>query len=186
MEDFRTISVVLSMVLGLGVTRLLLGGVTVFRIRRNYPIDWLPVSWAVYLFLTQLQYWWAINTLPSLKPAFAFTDFVFLVLLTLMLFLASALLLPSRTEDETVGLRNHFETDGRFGLLALAGFLALAAMTNILFFDAPVLAVWSALDFPLIALPLLVFGTRSRRIQAAATLVYLPLLAIDIWISITL
>ncbi|PZM14850.1 hypothetical protein CPY51_09110 [Rhizobium tubonense] len=37
--------------------------------------------------------WWVINQLPSLEPAFTFPEFIFLVLLTLMLFLSAALLL---------------------------------------------------------------------------------------------
>lgn len=103
MTDFGRIVTVLSMVLGLGVTRLLLGLVTVFRIRRESPLDWVPLAWAAILFAIQLQYWWAITLLPSVKPTFSFPDFIFLVLLTLMLFLSAALMLPSRSEDEKTG-----------------------------------------------------------------------------------
>ena len=101
MDEFRLMATVLSMVLGLGVTRLLLALVTVFRIRRQAPIDWLPLAWAAIIFITQLQFWWAITRLPSMGRAFTFADFIFLVSLTLMLFLAAVLLLPTRAEDES-------------------------------------------------------------------------------------
>ena len=121
------------MILGLSVTRLLLGLVTVFRIRRTSPIDWVPLVWAVVLFETQLEYWWAINQLPSLRTTYTFEEFIFLVLLTLTLFLSAALLLPSRNEDELNGLRVYFEQDGRYSLLSYSAFLTLGFVANIFF-----------------------------------------------------
>ena len=184
MDEFRMMATVLSMVLGLGVTRLLLGFVTVFRIRRVSPADWLPLVWAGILFVEQLQFWWAINQLPAIRQEFTFGDFIFLVVLTLTLFLAAALLLPSRSEDEAGGLRRYFERDGRYGLLAFAGFLSLGFIANLRFFQAPLVAPWSLLDLPLILLPVAVFFATSRKAQACITIGYLPLLAVDTWISL--
>ena len=89
-----------SMVLGLGMTRLLLGLVTVFRTRSISPVDWLPLTWAAVIFVMMLQYWWAINRLPLVMTNFFFVNFSYIIVLTLMLFLSAALLLPSREEDE--------------------------------------------------------------------------------------
>ncbi|WP_354044155.1 hypothetical protein [Devosia sp. UYZn731] len=174
---------VLSMVLGLGVTRLLLGVVTVFRIRNKAAVDWLPLGWAVCLFMQQLEYWWAINQLPMIKSTFSFTDFVSLVILTMTLFVASALLLPSRTEDEAVDLRSYFETEGRYGLLAMSVFSLLAFLTNVFFFNAAPFAPWSVLDASLIVLPAIAFFAGPRRLQVGMFCIYLPVLALDIWIS---
>ena len=185
MDEFRMMATVLSMVLGLGVTRLLLGLVTVFRIRLTSRTDWLPLVWAGIVFVDQLQFWWAINQLPAVRQAFTFGDFIFLVVLTLTLFLAAALLLPSRSEDETDGLRRYFERDGRYALLAFAAFLSLGFVANIRFFKATPLAPWSLLDLPMIALPVAVFFATSRKTQACITIGYVPLLAVDIWISLT-
>lgn len=91
MDTFHVVMTVLSMVLGLSVTRQLLGLVTVFRIRRQSRTDWVPLIWSLSLFLTQLEYWWALNELPLTRPDYSFIDFVSLVTLTLMLFLAAAL-----------------------------------------------------------------------------------------------
>ena len=184
MDDFRMISTVLSIVLGLGVSRLLLGLVTVFRIRRRSRPDWIPLAWVGFVFADQLQFWWAINQLPAIHPAFGFADFIFLVMLTFMLFLTSALLLPSRAEDETDGLWRYFQQDGRYGLLAFAGFLILGFLANLLFFQADPFATWSLLEVPMIAVPVAVFIARSRRTQAWLTMAYLPLLTVDTWVSL--
>jgi hypothetical protein len=176
---------VLSMVLGLGVTRLLLGLITVFRIRRQAKLDWVPLVWSLCLFLTQLEYWWAINQLPASRPSFSFLDFVSLVVLTLALFAASALLLPSRPEDEAMDLRQYFETEGRFALLAMAIFSGLGFLANLVFFEAPLIALWSLLDLPIMGLLLLGFLANRRAVQATTACLYLPLLLVDIWVSLS-
>lgn len=172
------------MVLGLSVTRVLLGLVTVFRIRRSSPIDWVTLVWVGILFMIQLEFWWAINQLPSLRPKFSFLEFVFLVLLTMMLFLAAALVLPSRSEDEQHGLRRYYELDGRYALLPLSGFLILGFIANLAFFDEPVLSVGSITDIPMIIVPIAAFFTKDRRIYSRLCLAYIPLAAFDTFISL--
>ncbi|WP_166219372.1 hypothetical protein [Pseudomonas atagonensis] len=56
MSNFPIVATILSMILGLSVTRLLLGALTVFRIRRAAAPDWVALLWAVMLFATQLDF----------------------------------------------------------------------------------------------------------------------------------
>lgn len=156
----------------------MLGAVTVFRIRRSSPGDWLPLCWAAILFAEQLQFWWAISDLSLQRPTLSFAQFVFLALMPLMLFLSAALLLPSRPEDEAEGLRRHFERDGRYGLLSFAVYSALGVVTNALFFQASLSDAWALVAVPLTLMPVAVF-VASRRLQVWLTLAYLPLLALD-------
>ncbi|KQS71700.1 hypothetical protein ASG39_20815 [Rhizobium sp. Leaf371] len=182
--NFPIVATVISMVLGLSVTRLLTGLVTVFRIRRSSQLDWVPLAWSGILFLTQLQYWWAINQLSALRPTFQFGEFLFLVLMTLMLFLTAALLLPSRGEDEARGLRVYFEEDGRFALLSLTAFFLFGLVVNVFGFQSPIESAWAVTDIPMIVLPVLAFLSRKRNYYAAITALYLPLCALDVWISL--
>jgi hypothetical protein len=184
MDDFRMIATVLSMVLGLGVTRLLLALVTIFRIRQRCPPDWLPLLWATFIFVDQLEFWWAINQLPSLRSSFTFVDFVFLVLLTLMLFLSAALLLPSGAEDEQEGLRRYFERDGRFGLLAFTAYSVLGIVANLVFFAAPPAGAWMWVAIVLALMAFVVGVSGNRRLQAWVSLAYIPVLGFDLWLSL--
>ena len=172
------------MVLGLGVTRLLIGVITVFRTRRNAQVDWLPLAWTACLFLIQLEFWWAINQLPMTRSTYSFPDFVSLVVLTLSLFVASALILPNRPEDESLGLRGYFETEGKFALLAIAAFGVCGFLANLYFFEAPLVSLWALLDVPVILLPVLGFFAKHRSLQVATVSLYLPLLALDVWVSL--
>jgi hypothetical protein len=185
MDDFRMILTVLSMVLGLGVTRVLLGLVTVFRTRHASRVDWLPLCWAGVLFAVMLEYWWAINQLPLVMTRFSFLDFIYLVVMTMMLFMAAALLLPSRAEDEQASMRTFFEREGRFGLIPLSGFLVLAFVANAVYFHSTPLSTWGLLDIPMIAIPLAAFLARERPAQVWLAAAYVPLVLVDIWVSLS-
>ncbi|MCO6049314.1 hypothetical protein NGM99_05860 [Mesorhizobium sp. RP14(2022)] len=184
MNSFPIVATVISMILGLSITRLLLGLVTVFRIRRSSQADWVPLAWSGVLFEIQLQFWWAVNQLPVLQPTYGFGDFLFLVALPLTLYVSAALILPSRGEDEKIALREYFEADGRYALLALTAFLLLGFLINIFFFRSPMESIWALIDLPMIVLPTLAFFLKERRCYVAITLVYLPLAGLDLWISL--
>ena len=172
---FRWLSVILSMILGLGVTRLLTGLVVVLRARREAPLDWLPLVWAANVFVVQLQYWWAVNNLPPDAPDFTFPTFVAFLVLPTALYLASVLLLPGSRSDEAGSLATYFRRSGRWSLVVLAGYFALATVGNWTYFDVPVLSFLTFANLPMILLPLLVAFSSSRSLRAAVTLAYLPL-----------
>lgn len=185
LTNFPIVATVLSMILGLSVTRLLLGALTVFRIRRSVAPDWVALVWAVTLFTTQLQFWWAVNSLPAVKVVYSFPEFLLLVLLALSLFVSAALLLPSRSEDEQNGLRLYFEQDGRYALLFLSTYLVLGLIVNVFFFQASPVALWGVLDVIMILLPLCTFVAKSRKAYSILTLMYVPVIVIDTVISLT-
>jgi hypothetical protein len=185
MSNFPIIATVLSMILGLSVTRLLLGSLTVFRIRRDAKVDWIPLVWAAILFTMQLDFWWAVNSLPSIKTTFTFPEFLLLVLLALSLFISAALLLPSRSEDEKDGLRIYFEQDGRFALLSISVYLIFGFIVNVVLFEASPWAPWGGLDLIMMLLPLIAFSFNSRRVYSVITLVYAPLSILDITVTLS-
>ena len=174
--SLRWLSVMISMILGLGVARLLTGLVVVFRARGSSRLDWLPLVWAANIFVVQLQYWWAVNNLPPDAPPFTFPTFIAFLLLPTLLYLAAALLLPAAAEDEPAGLYAYFQRAGRWALALLAAYLALAEAANALFFDVPLAATLTLLGLPTLLLPLVVVFARARWLRAAVTIGYLPLL----------
>ena len=184
MSNFPIVATVLSMILGLSVTRLLLGMLTVFRIRRTATPDWVALVWAGILFATQLEFWWAVNALPEIKVTFTFLEFLLLVLLSLSLFVSAALLLPSRSEDEQNGLQTYFEQDGRYALLSLSTYFVLGLIVNMTFFQASPIALWGVLDILMVLLPVCAFKAKSRKSYSLITLAFVPISVIDTAISL--
>ncbi len=173
MDTFRWMSTVFSLILGLGVARILLASVAIFRARGLNRIDWLPCLWAFVIFIQQITFWWSLEELATTIRHWTFPNFLLLVSLVLSLFLAAAAILP--TDGITSGsLREFFERDGRWGLLALAAFNAIAVAINALFWRVDLLSPGELLNLGLVVLPLVVFAGQ-RRVQIAATLLYIPL-----------
>ena len=183
MDSFRWIAVALSMILGLGVTRLLSAVVAVFRSRHHAQLDWVPLVWTGCIFLWQLQYWWAIIELPGLIKAWTLRSFLMLVSLTLLLFVSAALVLPPSELGEEVSLRTSFERDGRWALVSLSTYFGLALVTDWLLWSLSPFSLSGAMLVLLILLPLGFVWSRSRPVQEAITILYVPL---SIWAALEL
>ncbi|MFJ2982886.1 MULTISPECIES: hypothetical protein [unclassified Pseudomonas] len=106
------------------------------------------------------------------------------MLLALALFVSSALILPSRSEDEREGLCVYFEQDGRYALLFLSGYYLLGFIVNMLLFGVSPMALWGAFDVIMIMITLCVFAASSRKAYALLTVAFVPLNIADQVISL--
>jgi hypothetical protein len=174
-DSFRWIAVALSMLLGIGVTRLLAAGVSVFRSRTHARLDWIPLVWAVCVFLWQIQFWWAIVELGSIVEVWTLDRFLLLVALALSLFVAAALVLPPNELAPGDDLRAAFERDGRWALVALSLYFVLALLVDWKLWSISPWSVEGAYLAALIVLPIVAIAARRRRTQALVALAYLPL-----------
>lgn len=174
-DSFRWIAVALSMLLGIGVTRLLAAGVSVFRSRTHARLDWIPLVWAVCVFLWQIQFWWAIVELGSIVEVWTLDRFLLLVALALSLFVAAALVLPPNELAPGDDLRASFERDGRWALVALSLYFVLALLVDWKLWSISPWSVEGAYLAALIVLPIVAIAARRRRTQALVALAYLPL-----------
>ena len=176
-DAFRWISVALSMVLGLGVARLLTALVAQFHARRHRTADWLPLAWTAIIFVHQISFWWGIEELSAM-PAHRWTaaSFVLLLSLVVTLFLAAALVLPFTDTENVTSLRQFFAMDGRWSLPVLAAYNALAMIANVhVFYSGDTLAE-IAPNLALVALAIAAFLS-PRRYQALATIAYAAVMA---------
>jgi hypothetical protein len=180
-DAFRLISVALSIVLGLGITRLLGASVAVFRTRHLVALDWQPLAWAGCIFIWQLQFWWAIIELPALVGTWTLAEFLFLLALPLLLFLAAALVLPPAELPPGASLALVFATDGRWALVPLAVYFVVATIADALFWGLPFLSLAAGLNALLAALPLAFLATPGRGARAAITLAYVALTLVGAW-----
>jgi len=175
MDSFRWLAVALSILLGLGVTRLLSALIDVFRSRREAKADWVPLTWAACIFLWQIQYWWAIEELPSLVKVWTPGSFLILVGLALLLFAAASLILPPAALGAGRSYRAEFERDGRWSLVALSAYFVLALIADWLFWGVSPLSRWGVFLIGLIVLPLVSAWSPSRRVVEVTTVLYVPL-----------
>jgi hypothetical protein len=181
-DAFRWISVALSMILGLGVTRLLASMVVVFRSRNHATLDWVPIVWAACIFVQHLQFWWAIIELPTLIHTWTLGTFSILVSLTLLLYVSAALVLPHNELGRGESLLTSFQQDGRWALASLSAYFVVALVADMKFWGATLDKADVASLVSLTALPLGYLCLRSRRLQAIVTVAYAAACVLSAWL----
>ena len=173
MSTFEYFSVALTFVLGLGLARLLLGGLYVFRNRHRHAIDWIPVAWAAVVFLLQIQFWWGIFQLNALIDVWSQRVFLTFLALTLLLFVAGALILPSSDDHAGDGLSEYFQENGRWALVAMSAYAAGTVAANWYLFGVSPLNPAGLAIAAFAVLPIAAFHAPSRRVRGGLTLAFL-------------
>lgn len=59
MAPFEHLSVLISIILGLGIVRLLVSSQRLVQAADRVKIYWLPIFWAVLIFVGLIEWWWA-------------------------------------------------------------------------------------------------------------------------------
>jgi len=166
------------MVLGIGLTRLLSSAVMILRNRGEFEFDLLPIAWAAFIFIAQIQFWWGILELSSLMSVWTLGNFLILLSMPLLLFVAAALVLPHEPRKQDLSLRKGFERDGRLSLIALALYNVIASVADALWWSVDFVSVQGTMLVGLAILPLWLFFASSLPVQIAITVVYGVLLIV--------
>jgi len=124
MDPFSYLAVLISIILGLGITQLLSGLGRLLQERRRVRLYWPTIVWVGLLLVLHVQTWWAMFGLRTLS-SWSFLAFLLVLLQPVVLFLLAALLLPDSGSETARDLRANYFAHSRwfFGL----GVLLLAA-----------------------------------------------------------
>ena len=117
MDNFNYLAVLISIILGLGITQLLSGFGRWVESRIAFPAYAPTMLWAANLLLMHVQTWWAMYGL-RFHTDWTFLEFIVVLLQPIALFLLAAVVLPSSTAAE-LDLKANYYTQRRwfFGLL---------------------------------------------------------------------
>lgn len=107
MSDFEFISIILSIVVGLTITRVLGGLASVVEHRRGLRVNWLSIGWSVQVLLWSVAFW--LGTVNSTRRLDSWTlgSFAVLLSLAIALYFLAAVVLPTQI-DSTTDLVAHF------------------------------------------------------------------------------
>lgn len=172
MSIFEYVIAALLLVLGLGITQLLSDAVDTFRSRQRINLHWIPLAWVGLVFVWQIQFIWAIFELNELIKSWTAAKFIVLLFMTLLLFVAGALIVPKVSSDESPDSWEQFLQDGRWSLIFMSCFFLLAFLANPLLFDVPMLLPINLLDFFLCIILILTQFARSETIWASMTIAF--------------
>ncbi len=126
MGAFEYLSVLISIVLGLGITHLLTGFGRWVEGRSEFPAFGPALAWAGFLLLVHIQTWWTMFGYTQHR-AWTFLEFVVILLQPMVLFLLTLLVFPS-SDARRQDLRENFlhQRPWFFGLLVVLLIVSLA------------------------------------------------------------
>lgn len=94
MTPFEYVSVLISIILGLGITLILTGLAEIIKRLGTIKIYWPYIIWIVLVFVLHLQEWWITYELKSVTR-WSLQSFLFVVSYPILLFILANLLFPA-------------------------------------------------------------------------------------------
>lgn len=98
MSAFEFVSVLMSIVVGLGITRLLSSASNLVEHRASIRFDSVTLVWAANILLYLVIYWWVVVGNWRGRTTWSFPSFVSLFLYGVFLYFCAALILPENAE----------------------------------------------------------------------------------------
>jgi hypothetical protein len=133
---FEYLAVIVSVIIGLGLTRILEGVGRQLEARDRVRVYWAHLVFTAIVFLGHLLFWWLFWSSRDVE-AWSFFPFLFLLLQPIILYLLAGLCFPDFSDTEPIDFRAFYYRNHRwfFGLFALL--MVLISLRDILFRSVP-------------------------------------------------
>jgi hypothetical protein len=131
MKPFDYVSVIISVVIGLGLSHLLTGFVELVKARRRIRFYWIHLLWVGLTFMGHVFLWWSLWNLRGLQ-VWNFFSFLLLLLQPVLLFVVAAFLIPELNPEEPLDLRDYFYENHSAIFGAGTAFTVLMLVRNVL------------------------------------------------------
>lgn len=140
MSEFDYLAVLISIVLGLGMSHVLSTSAQLVRYRRAVRFYTPTLLWLLILFLVHVQIWWAVFELRSVRE-WSFIGFMLVLAVPVLAYSMSVLLAPDFDRETLVDLRGSYFEQRRwfyalFGLLPAASLAQELAIRGFIIGDA--------------------------------------------------
>jgi hypothetical protein len=126
LSSFEYITVLISIVVGLGVTQILTGIADLIKKAHKVVLYWPHVLWILFVLLLLIQDWWLTYELKLFHP-WRLPSFLFIMLYPINLFVLAKLLFPNKHKGKVIDLKvfyyKHFR--GIFLMLAISAFISV-------------------------------------------------------------
>ena len=178
MDGFKYLSVMVSILLGLGISTLFGGIGNLVQIRRRVKLFWLHSLWVMLLVFLHLHMWWSFWALRGVTEWTYFT-FVYILIGPGALVIASHMIIPELIGERIDVERYYFDSSPLFfGILTVAAVWAmfLEPIMGLRGFLHPfrILQVMAIVAFTTCA------ASRDRRLHALAIILIVVMLVIGI------
>jgi multisubunit Na+/H+ antiporter MnhG subunit len=173
---FEFLMVLISVVVGLGLTEILSGAAGLLRVRESVRFHWIHVLFQFGIFFALLQQWWESWDLASVQ-VISFGAVFFMLLPPICLYLIAHLLYPSPSAEADLEAYYYRQAPLLWGLVVLgtvSGTFILPVLEG-----NPILHPANLSGIPMIAICLALIVSRSRKVHAVLTPGVLAMVILD-------
>ena len=160
---FEFLMVLVSVVIGLGITEILTGWANLLRARDGVRFYWIHVAFQFGVFFALLQQWWEFWDLAGVGEI-SFVAVLTVLTPPIFLFLIAHLLFPVRSEDVDLEEYYYRHAPLLWGLV-IVGTLQ-GTFVHPLVFDYPVFHLANISGIPMMALCVFLAVSKNRRVHA--------------------
>lgn len=125
-EHFTHVRIIIGMVLGISVSRLVMGMAEFLQHPKRKKIYWVHLGWVTYLFITITHFWWYEFALAKIR-IWSFGLYFFLICFACLFAFVASLLFPS-SMTEYVDYEDYFQSRRRtfYAMFTVLAFVDLA------------------------------------------------------------
>jgi len=132
MNPFEYVSVLISIILGLGISQLVTGVADIVHQWDQVKLYWPHMLWIGFIFFLHIQEWWALYELRTLT-SWQLSTFLFAILYPINLFILARILFPFGSVDRETDFKEfYFQNFRRIFVWAITS-VVLSIADNVLF-----------------------------------------------------
>jgi RsiW-degrading membrane proteinase PrsW (M82 family) len=159
MTPFEYVTVLISIILGLGITQIVTGIADIIHQWNRMKIFWPHALWIVLVFVMHIHEWWYMYELKR-HEQWHLVAFLFLILYPILLFVLARILFPFGAMDTEVDFKNFYFENYRKFFLIVSMLVVLAALQDI------VLEGYSVVDqLPKLSIPVVLGFIAIKKIK---------------------
>jgi hypothetical protein len=137
MTPFEYITVLISIILGLGITQLITGIADMVHQWERIKIYWPHLLWICFIFFLHIQDWWTLYELRTIGQ-WHLPTFLFTILYPINLFILARILFPFGSVDGATDFREfYFQNFRKFFTWSIT-LVILSILDNVLINDLPI------------------------------------------------
>jgi hypothetical protein len=153
MTPFEYVTVLVSIILGMGITQIVTGIADLVHQAGRVRVYWPHLLWIILVFFLHIQEWWSTYELRHFE-SFRLPTFLFVLLYPINLFILARILFPMVQPEGVIDLKAFYESHYRRFFLWASLLPVLSFLQNVLVIGIPVRtqAVHGILFFTLLLL----------------------------------
>lgn len=173
---FEFLMVLVSVVIGLGLTEILTGGANLLRARDAVRFYWIHVLFQVGVFFALLQQWWEFWDMEEMGEI-SFLAVLAILAPPIFLFLIANLLYPTKAEGADLEEYYYRQSPLLWGLV-IAGTLEGTFLQPVVFGD-PVFHPANISGIPMVMLCAVLAASKSRRVHSVLAPIIILMVLLD-------